>query len=569
MGNKVDIITVDGPSGVGKGTLSRLLAKQFDYALLDSGAIYRLAALLVLDQQLDLCNEERLYHTLKNLNIDFKIEDDKTTAYLNGVDVSHRIREEKTGMIASKIAKIPIVREALLACQKDFAKGVKGLVADGRDMGTVVFPNAQYKFFLDAEIQVRAKRRYDELVAKAEKADYNEILEQLQARDAQDRNRAIAPLKAADDAIVVDTSNLDINGVFNKVLTDIKRIDRLSYIKRWQKTYYGLLVKNIDTLSYVPEFLDKPYLVNKANTRLLCQTRGMFYLITYARLNNLEDGWNKAFKLYQQIKALYWNHSTQSWHKFVQDGNVSDPYEYAFLLFSLSHLYQKYTQTDLLADILKVNQLIQEKFVSEAFKNLKDAQGVIGQNALMHLFESYLSAYRYTKSDIFKNQAQALYEQIIILFFDHKQMLMREYSIEYQPVVFEPGHSFEWSALILEALELGVDVGLMPDHKALFLSASQKGVNANGLVRSNLNNKDDQTQYRIWPMLEYMRYLAMTKQENTLEAAFEIFAKVFIANDLPIEYIDHNEQAAFDKVKSTTGYHLINCWQYISTKRSI
>ncbi len=563
MPNKVEIITIDGPSGVGKGTLSRLLAQKFNYALLDSGAIYRLAALYVLDHQLPLDDELMLAKKLAQLNIRFSVEADKTKAYLDEVDVSSRIREEQTGMMASKIAKISVVRDALMQCQKNFAEGVSGLVADGRDMGTVVFPLATHKFFLEADSRIRAKRRFDELAVKGEKADYSEILAQLEARDRQDRNRVAAPLRPAEDALIIDTSHLDIMGVFDKVLLAIELKNRQKAIQRWMECYYQLLIKNIEHLGYVPEFLDKPHEIDADCTRLLCQTRGMFYLLTYARLTNTTEGLNKAYQLYQMIKNEYFDSVSQGWYKDKLCKNDNDPYEYAFLLFSLSELYGSFKEKVLLKDILNVHARIHQKFIENEFSRLRSETGVMGQNPLMHLFEAYLMAFRHSRETLFKAQAEDLYRKIMALFFDPQKKLIREYSIEKQPEIFEPGHSFEWCCLIAEAKALGVDVSVMDDDKTLSEQTLKQGLSAKGYVRPNLHESEQTSPYRIWPMLEYMRYLAMSGQSASLASVFDTFSAVFIDHDLPVEYVDYSGHPGFNLIKSTTGYHLINCWQYM------
>ncbi|API86900.1 (d)CMP kinase [Francisella uliginis] len=218
--NNSKIITIDGPSGVGKGTLAKALAKYLNYNLLDSGAIYRLAALHCHKNNADLENESQVQKTLENLNISFKIEEDIVKAFLNDEDVTKEIRTEQTGMLASKIAAYPSVRDILLNKQREFATE-QGLVADGRDMGTVVFTDAKYKFFLDADTKVTARRRYDELESKGLNPDFDKILADIEKRDFQDRNRKTAPLKPADDAIIIDTSNLSIKEVFEAVTSKI------------------------------------------------------------------------------------------------------------------------------------------------------------------------------------------------------------------------------------------------------------------------------------------------------------------------------------------------------------
>ena len=214
------IITIDGPSGVGKGTLARKLAKKLNYDLLDSGAIYRLAGLHCYLKNIDSNNENNVFEALSNFNIKFKIIDDNIEIYLNNKNVTSKIRTEEFGMLASKIAKYNLVRKALLDKQKSFATD-KGLVADGRDMGTVVFKDSKYKFFLDASPKVRATRRFKELISKGQNPNYNKILEDIKKRDFQDRNRKVAPLIPADDAIIIDSSNMTIDEVFNFVLSKI------------------------------------------------------------------------------------------------------------------------------------------------------------------------------------------------------------------------------------------------------------------------------------------------------------------------------------------------------------
>ncbi|ORM39252.1 cytidylate kinase [Francisella endosymbiont of Ornithodoros moubata] len=218
--NNSKTITIDGPSGVGKGTLAKALAKYYDFKLLDSGAIYRLAALHCFKNNTDLENEDDACKTLSNLNISFKIEDNLVKAFLSNQDVTKEIRTEQTGMLASKVAAYPAIRAILLDKQREFATE-QGLVADGRDMGTVIFPQAQYKFFLDASTEITAKRRYDELKAKGQNPDFEKILADIKQRDFQDRNRKVVPLRPANDAIIVDTSELSIKEVFDTVIKHI------------------------------------------------------------------------------------------------------------------------------------------------------------------------------------------------------------------------------------------------------------------------------------------------------------------------------------------------------------
>lgn len=211
-----NIITIDGPSGSGKGTLAVRLAEHYGYKLLDSGAIYRLLGLALFKQGLLEQLEQRLAeceHIAQHLNIEFKSTTNGVLAYLDGEDVSQTIRTEQVGEYASKVAVMPTLRSALLQRQKDFAQGI-GLVADGRDMGTVVFPNAQAKIFLTASAQARAERRVKQLQNMQQNVNIDDILSQIQARDKRDMERAVAPTKPADDAYMIDSSNLTIDEVF-------------------------------------------------------------------------------------------------------------------------------------------------------------------------------------------------------------------------------------------------------------------------------------------------------------------------------------------------------------------
>ncbi len=217
----IPVITIDGPSGAGKGTICKLVAQKTQFALLDSGALYRLTALSALDKKIEIDNADAASDIAKNLDIRFSIQDDKVVTLLEGNDVSLAIREERVGMTASKVAAYPLVREALLQRQRDF-KQLPGLVADGRDMGTVVFPEAQVKIFLTASAEERAQRRVKQLKEAGSEVDYQKILADIEARDFADSNRASAPLKPAEDAIVLDSTELSIQEVFEQVMSRAK-----------------------------------------------------------------------------------------------------------------------------------------------------------------------------------------------------------------------------------------------------------------------------------------------------------------------------------------------------------
>lgn len=212
------IVAIDGPSGVGKGTLSRKLAQKLNFSLLDSGMIYRLVALEIINQKLDVYNVQDLISFLKKFIVNFQNCNNNFQTYLKNKNIFNEIRLEKTGMMASKIASINLVRKTLLQLQRNFAVNVSGLIADGRDMGTVVFPEAKFKFFLDASIEIRAQRRYKEIFIKSRHSNFSKILAKLKRRDSLDYNRCISPLKPADNAFIIDTSDLSGDEVFMKVL---------------------------------------------------------------------------------------------------------------------------------------------------------------------------------------------------------------------------------------------------------------------------------------------------------------------------------------------------------------
>ena len=218
---KAFVIAVDGPGGAGKGELTKRLAKEFGFDLLDSGAIYRVLAYAARKAGLAMFDEDSLVQEANVLNLSFNVEEDGVHVMLGQEDVTRAIRTEENGVNASKVATHPLVRQALLARQRDFAQE-PGLVADGRDMGTVVFPQAQVKIFLDASPEVRAKRRQLQLEAAGKEADFEQILKEITERDERDRNRPVAPLKPAEDALLLDSTDMSIEEVFNKACEYIR-----------------------------------------------------------------------------------------------------------------------------------------------------------------------------------------------------------------------------------------------------------------------------------------------------------------------------------------------------------
>ena len=215
------VITIDGPSGSGKGSLALAIAREFNFHLLDSGAIYRLLALKALRSGVDLDNETLLVELLGDFDIRFEAGDELSIPYLDGEDVSAELRQEATGDAASRVARHAGVRQGLLDLQRAFFKP-PGLVADGRDMGTVVFPQARFKFFLYASVEIRAQRRYKQLINMGLSANIAHLQAEIAERDERDKQRAASPLRPAEDALVVDSSLMDLAQVIEMVLSHIR-----------------------------------------------------------------------------------------------------------------------------------------------------------------------------------------------------------------------------------------------------------------------------------------------------------------------------------------------------------
>ena len=205
-------IAIDGPSGAGKSTIAKKLAAHYHILYLDTGAMYRTAALAVLRAGIDLHDASQVKRVVDQVNIEVRYEEGAQHVYLDGEDVSGKIRTEEVSMAASAVSAVSAVREKLVALQRQTAKKL-GAVLDGRDIGTHVLVNADYKFFLTASAAVRAKRRTDELLARGQKAEYAEVLAAIEKRDHDDSTRAVSPLVRADDAILIDSSDMTIDEV--------------------------------------------------------------------------------------------------------------------------------------------------------------------------------------------------------------------------------------------------------------------------------------------------------------------------------------------------------------------
>ena len=219
------IITIDGPAGSGKSTIAKMLAKELGFTYIDTGAMYRAVALMVKREGIDPDNPDAVVELMKKIQIDLKPAENGVQVFLNGEDVSKEIRTEEIGKIASKIARHSEVRKILVQMQRELGLRAKNVVIEGRDTGTVIFPDADIKFFFTASPEVRAERRYKELKEKGLNISYEEILKEIKERDHLDETRKDSPLRPAEDAIIIDTTDKSLSDVFQNVLKIIK--DRL------------------------------------------------------------------------------------------------------------------------------------------------------------------------------------------------------------------------------------------------------------------------------------------------------------------------------------------------------
>ena len=214
-------IAIDGPAGAGKSTIAKRLANELGYVYVDTGAMYRAMAYYFLKNQVDTNDEEAIAKACRNVNVTIAYQDGEQQVLLNGENVNGVIRKEEVGKTASTTSVYPVVRAKLMDLQRELAMK-ENVIMDGRDIGTVVLPNADVKIFLTASSKVRAKRRYDELTEKGVECDFDEIEKDIIDRDYRDMHRETAPLKQAEDAILLDSSELDIDGVVNRMKEIIK-----------------------------------------------------------------------------------------------------------------------------------------------------------------------------------------------------------------------------------------------------------------------------------------------------------------------------------------------------------
>lgn len=214
-------IALDGPSGSGKSTVAKILSQKLNILYLDTGAMYRATAIKALKSNINVDDEDGVKTFIDNIDLQIKYVDGGQRTFLDGEDVSEKIREPHVSMAASDISRLKCVRLKMVDMQRQIASKMS-CVLDGRDIGSFVLPDADFKFFVTASVKERTDRRYKELTAKGHKVNYNELMAEIEQRDYNDRNRDFAPLKQADDAIVIDTSNLGINEVVEVIMSNIK-----------------------------------------------------------------------------------------------------------------------------------------------------------------------------------------------------------------------------------------------------------------------------------------------------------------------------------------------------------
>jgi cytidylate kinase len=216
------VVTIDGPAGVGKSTVARMLAKELSAVFLDTGASYRAVTVAAIDAGVELTDVQAVLEVMDRTTFDFRHENDVLKVAVNGQDVTAAIREPQVTEKVKFVAGQPQLRQRLVKLQKAFASQFDKVVTEGRDQGTVVFPDAPFKFFLTADPKERTRRRHEELTAAGKEVDFDALHQQITQRDESDQNRAVSPLKPADDAIHIDTTHIDAQGVVKKILQVIE-----------------------------------------------------------------------------------------------------------------------------------------------------------------------------------------------------------------------------------------------------------------------------------------------------------------------------------------------------------
>ena len=215
------IVAIDGPSGAGKSTVARQLARELGYLYMDTGAMYRAVALNMLESKIDLAEEKKLRKVLEDIRVKLVEEGNGLRLFLNGRDVTEEIRTPEMSQMASKVSELKSVRERMVAIQREMASQ-GGVVAEGRDIGTVVFPHAEVKVYLDASEPERGRRRFQELLNRGKEVTLDDTLKEMHERDQRDQERDLSPLRKAEDAIVIDSTSVGVNSVVDKIVMQIK-----------------------------------------------------------------------------------------------------------------------------------------------------------------------------------------------------------------------------------------------------------------------------------------------------------------------------------------------------------
>jgi len=214
------IVAIDGPAGAGKSTVAKRLADELGYTYMDTGAMYRAFAWKVMQEAIDLGDERNLRKILQETKIDLKKDDSRLRVFLDGVDITDRIRTPELSQTASKVSTLGAVRERMVELQRAMGRE-GGVVVEGRDIGTVVFPKAEVKIYLDASSEERARRRFEELRAQGKEINLKETLKEMDERDRRDQERELAPLRKAEDAVVIDSTTLDAEGVMERIMREV------------------------------------------------------------------------------------------------------------------------------------------------------------------------------------------------------------------------------------------------------------------------------------------------------------------------------------------------------------
>lgn len=214
------IVAIDGPAGAGKSTVAKRLAEELGYTYMDTGAMYRAFAWKVMQEAIDLADEKILRKVLQETKIDLKKDNGRLKVFLDGVDITDRIRTPELSQTASKVSTLRAVRERMVELQRAMGRE-GGVVVEGRDIGTVVFPKAEVKIYLDASSEERARRRFEELRAQGKEINLKETLKEMDERDRRDQEREVAPLRKAEDAVVIDSTQLDAEGVMERIMQEV------------------------------------------------------------------------------------------------------------------------------------------------------------------------------------------------------------------------------------------------------------------------------------------------------------------------------------------------------------